>query len=99
MNFEKLDQLEKYFKDKFKEPLPRISENSKSAQNIVDLEGKIISVEEKKETFTLTKPKRNTSIFDKKCAHCGRGILKNIDLTTYYKHNYCYECFVQHEES
>jgi len=98
MNYEKLEQLEKYFKDRFNEPMFRVTENIKAAQFMINLDEKIVSEDQQKDGYILTTPKRNTSIFQKKCKQCKKSVLKNIDLSTYYKHNYCYECFVLNGE-
>lgn len=98
MNFEQLEKLEKYFEKTFNETLFYVSENNKNAHFIEDLDKKVQSEILNREGYQITKPKRTTSIFQNKCKRCQKAVLKNMDLSIYYRYNYCYECFVRYEE-
>lgn len=96
MNYEKLDKLEKYYESKFTGSLFKVSENIRSAAFVEEIT--IDNEKIEKENFILEKPKRKISMFDQTCKSCQKVILKNIDFTAFYKHNYCYECAVQRGE-
>lgn len=98
MDYDTLIKLEKYFQEKYKEPVFQVPEQSKNSRFIIDLSTKIQNIEEKKNEYSIIKPKRNTSVFEQKCKHCDKFVYKKLDLSTYYKSNYCYDCYIRYEE-
>lgn len=95
---QKLVNIEKLYKEKYKEEIPIISEKRKTISNIEDLESTVKSEEINKENYTIVKPLRNISIFSNKCKYCKNSIVKEMDNSYYLKYNSCYKCYVLNEE-
>ncbi len=91
------DALEKFYKNKFNENIFHVKSQNKSAEFIEDLDQNFDQEEVNKENFTITKPKRNTSLFSNKCSKCNKSILKDVDRSIYLKHNKCYICYIETE--
>lgn len=97
MNYEKINQIEQYFKNKFEESPIILSTATKNAEHIKEINSESEEIQ-LDENIKLIKPKREISLFNQKCKHCQKSIFKKQDISIFYKHNYCYECYVQFGE-
>lgn len=94
-----IDAIYKYYKNKYKEDIAILQNKSKSVSSIADLESLIETEEIEKENYTITKPKRNLSLFGKQCKYCKNSIFKEIDIVQYMKYNSCNLCYILYEEN
>ena len=93
-----LQEVEKYFENKFSEKIVVINAKQKSTSNIEVLENKIQNEIIEKEGYTLTVPLRKRSLFENKCKYCKNGCVKDNDRFYYSKYNACQNCSILNEE-
>lgn len=93
-----LEQIEKYFENKFSEKLHVLSDKQKNINYIEDLDTKIIKETKDCDNFIIISPVRKRSFFENKCKYCKCGCIKDTDRFYYIKSESCYKCYVTYEE-
>lgn len=93
-----LQEVEKYYENKFSEKIVIINAKQRDSRNIDILETEIKKETIEKEGYTLTAPVRKRSLFDNKCKYCNNGCVKDNDRFYFSKYGACTNCSIIHEE-
>lgn len=93
-----IEEAEEYFEKKYKERFTIITAKQKNSKDIVHLEDKLVKKNIERDTFTITSPSRNLTLFNNKCKYCKCGCVKDNDRFHYLKYGTCTNCYILHEE-
>ncbi len=94
----KIEDIEQYYETKFAEKIQVISPKQKSITKIEDLESRIKNETIEKDSYIITRPVRNTSMFGNKCKYHGGSCINEVDRLHFSKYGTCYNCYVMYEE-
>ena len=93
-----LEDVEKYYENKFSEKLIVLQSKQKAIKNIEHLDQQIQKKKNEKDNYIITKPVRNLSLFNNKCKYHGGSCVKDNDRLYFSKYGTCYNCYVMYEE-
>lgn len=94
----KIEDIEQYYETKFAEKIQVINAKQKAVNNIADLESRIKNETIERDSYIITRPIRNTSMFGNKCKYHEGSCINEIDRLYFSKYGTCYNCYVMYEE-